>query len=296
MNRNKILILGATGMLGHVLFLRLSESKDLDVYGTVRNLEVISEWLSPKHLLKLDGNVEAESVDSVLGLLVRLKPDQVVNCIGIIKKAPAARDPLISIYINALFPHRLALACKAVGARLIQISTDCVFSGSKGNYNELDQSDATDLYGRTKFLGEVSYPYTITLRTSIIGHELRGKYGLVEWFLARQGEIKGFARAIYSGLTTIEFSRIIMEYVIPNEELNGLYHVSSDPISKYELLKLIAQRYNKRIRIEPDEDFRLDRSLDSTLFRKATRYSPPSWPELIDTMHQDWKKNEAYKQ
>ena len=148
--------------------------------------------------------------------------------------------------------------------------------------------DAEDIYGRTKYLGEVTYPHCITLRTSFIGHELKGRYGLVEWLLAQNGKIRGFSKAIYSGLPTIEIARIINDYVLPNPNLSGVYHVSSEPISKFDLLKLIAAKYFKDIEIEPYECFVQDRSIDSAIFRSKTGYIPPSWPDLVDLMHKDY--------
>lgn len=296
MRTDKVLILGGTGMLGHVLFAQLSKRDNLQVYATARSLEGISQWFAPELLPKMRGNVDAGNLDSILHALAEVKPDVVINCVGIIKQSPAAQDPIISIAINALFPHRLALACKTAGARMIHISTDCVFSGHKGNYTESDESDADDLYGRTKFLGEVNYPHCITLRTSIIGHELKGKYGLIEWFLAQEGKVRGFTNAIYSGFPTVEIAGIIADHVIPNAELRGLYHVSSEPISKYDLLRLVAERYGKRIEIVRHDDFYCDRSLDSNRFRIATGYSPPRWPEIVDKMYQHFIDSPCYKE
>jgi dTDP-4-dehydrorhamnose reductase len=186
------------------------------------------------------------------------------------------------------------MLCRTAGARLIHISTDCVFDGKKGGYTEEEDSNATDLYGRTKFLGEVAYPHCITLRTSIIGHELKGDRGLIEWFLAQEEPIRGFKKAIFSGFPTIEIARIINDYIIPNDDLQGVYHVSSEPISKYELLRLVAQRYEKQIDIEPDDTVTIDRSLDSSRFRQATGYHPPSWPELVDNMYRNFIDSPYY--
>jgi len=174
--------------------------------------------------------------------------------------------------------------CEAAEIRLIHISTDCVFSGAKGNYTENDTSDATDLYGRTKFLGEVDYPHAVTLRTSIIGRELKSRLGLIEWFLAQEGEISGFRKAIYSGFTTDELARIIRDYVIPDSSITGLNHVSSDPISKYDLLHMVREAFHKDIIIQPDDDFVIDRSLDSTNFREKTNYVPTSWQDMLDEL------------
>ena len=176
------------------------------------------------------------------------------------------------------------MLCKSSKIRLIHISSDCVFSGKKGSYLETDQSDAEDLYGRTKFLGEVTYPHCVTLRTSIIGRELNSRLGLIEWFLAQTGTIKGFTKAIFSGFTTDEISRILLQCVIPNPALSGLYQVSSDPISKYELLLLAREAFKKQIEIVPDSEFACDRNLISTRFREVTGYQPPSWPDLIEEL------------
>jgi dTDP-4-dehydrorhamnose reductase len=170
-----------------------------------------------------------------------------------------------------------------------------VFDGKKGNYTEQDTSNAADLYGKTKYLGEVHYPHCVTLRTSIIGHELKGKYGLVEWFLAQEGRVRGFTNAIYSGFPTVEMARIMGEYVIPSESLSGLYHVSSEPISKYDLLKLVSEKYGKEIEIEPYDEFRQDRSLESAHFRNVSGYVPPSWSELVDRMHMNYMESPYYE-
>jgi dTDP-4-dehydrorhamnose reductase len=208
----------------------------------------------------------------------------VINAVGLIKQLAGANDALAAIPINSVLPHRLARLCDLVGARLIHISTDCVFSGRKGMYKETDDPDANDLYGRSKFLGEVAYPNTVTLRTSIIGHELSTAHGLVGWFLAQDGTANGYSRAVFSGLSTVELARIIRDYVIPQPELVGLYHVSSDPINKLDLLRLVAKVYGKTIEIIPSEKVVIDRSLDSTRFRQITGYHPPPWDQLVTAM------------
>jgi len=284
----KVLILGGAGMLGHTLFRYLSEDSSLDVFATVRSAKELSGWLSAERMKKVHRGVDIHQTESLLKVFAEVKPDLVVNCIGIIKQVPEAKDPLTMINANALFPHRIALLCGAVSARMIHVSTDCVFDGAKGGYSESDFSDATDLYGRTKLLGEVAYSHCVTLRTSIIGHELKGSYGLVEWFLSQKEKVSGYRRVIYSGLPTVELARIIRDYVIPNPEMTGLYHVSSNPISKYELLKFIKVQYAKPIEIEPEDSYRLDRSLDSSLFRSRTGYNPPTWKELVREMHNDF--------
>lgn len=292
--RQKILILGGTGMIGHGLFYGLSQYSDLDVYASAREDTNINKWFPLALKEKIKTNIDVNHFDSIIEVLSFAQPDVVINCVGLIKQNLLVENTLLAISINSLFPHRVASISRAMGIRMIHVSTDCVFSGDKGNYKETDPSDATDLYGRTKFLGEVVYPHCITLRTSIIGHELRGKRGLVEWFLSQQGMIKGFTHAIFTGLPTIEFARVIKEYVLSDPNLNGLYHVSAEPISKYDLLKLIAIRYRKEIQINPYDDFYSDRSLDSTRFQNATGYQPPSWEELVEKMYLNYEKMKVY--
>jgi dTDP-4-dehydrorhamnose reductase len=214
-----------------------------------------------------------------------VRPAVVINCIGLVKQLSQADDPLEALPINALLPHRLARLCDVAEARLVHISTDCVFSGKRGQYQESDLPDAGDLYGRSKLLGEVDSPH-LTLRTSIIGHELNSAHGLVDWFLSQQTSVKGFTRAVFSGLPTVELARVVRDHVLTNPELQGLYHVSSAPIAKHDLLHLVARTYDKQIGIEPDDRLVIDRSLDSTRFRERTGYEPPSWQQLVERMHQ----------
>jgi dTDP-4-dehydrorhamnose reductase len=282
----KILVLGGSGMLGHRLWINLR--KEHEVWVTVRQTSSpFPERLEfPIKYIRTD--VDASNFDQVTRALASIQPDLVINCIGLIKQmGHLARDPIMSISLNALLPHRISLICRAAKIRMIHISTDCVFSGKKGNYLESDESDAEDLYGRSKFLGEVAYPpHSITLRTSIIGRELKTRLGLIEWFLSQKDgdTIRGYKRAIFTGFTTDELSRIIMNNVIPHPELTGLYHVSSNPINKFDLLQIANQAFGRKINILPDEDFFMDRSLNSTRFRQATGYQPPSWPEMIREM------------
>ncbi len=296
MKSQRVLILGATGMLGHTLFSELRKLDGLDVYGSARNIGGL-EWAFGQEMLEnIRTGVDAENFDTIIRAMASIQPDIVINCIGLIKQVPLARDPLSAITVNAQLPHRISLVCKAARARMIHFSTDCAFNGKKGRYTEKDPSDAEDLYGRTKYLGEVEYPHCITLRTSIIGHELKGKRGLVEWFLSQDARVKGFTKAIYTGFPTVEMARIVSEFVIPNRDLEGLYHVSSKPISKYELLKMIARKYGKKIKIESCNEFHCDRSLDSTLFRQETGYLAPSWEKLVDMMHTHYLTSGIYQE
>ena len=279
----KVLILGVTGMLGNAMFRVLSERADLAVYGTARSNSArqhFSDNLSGRIIVGTD----VENNDSLVRAFASVRPDVVVNCVGLVKQLADANDPLQAVPINTLLPHRLAALCQASGARLVHISTDCVFSGAKGNYLETDFPDAYDLYGRSKLLGEVDYPHAITLRTSIIGHELSGHRSLVNWFLAQQGAVKGFTRAIFSGLPTVELASVVRDVVLPRKELHGLYHVSAKAINKFDLLQLVAKVYRKNIEINPSEELVIDRSLNSDRFKEATGYAPPEWATLIQRM------------
>src|SRR5947209_1620685 len=273
----KILILGGTGMLGHKLFQVLSEN--VETFATLRQPATRHPLFDPARLV---GNVSAEDFDAVTRAVGQTRPDVVVNCIGVVKQDAAAKDPLTSISINALFPHRLAALCQAVGARLIHISTDCVFSGRNGNYTEDDTADAEDLYGRTKLLGEVSGERTLVMRTSMIGRELAGAHGLLEWFFGQEGKtVRGFKRAVFSGFTTQALADIIRRVILEHRDLEGVWHVAAEPINKFDLLSLVRETYGLDIKIEPDETFVCDRSLNDERFRRATGFSPPSWSDMI---------------
>jgi dTDP-4-dehydrorhamnose reductase len=280
----RILVLGASGMLGNAMIRVLSEKADWQVYGTIR-AENSRQLFRTDIAERLLSGVDVEQHDSLIQIFLKTRPDVVINCVGLIKQLADAEDPLQAIPINALLPHRLAKLCELSGARLIHISTDCVFSGNKGDYRESDLSDAKDLYGRSKFLGEVAYPHAITLRTSIIGHELQSTNGLVGWFLSQQERCKGFTRAIFSGLPTVVLAQIIRDVVISRTDLSGLYHVAAQPISKYDLLRLVADVYGKSIEVVPDDRLVIDRSLNADRFKLATGYIIPEWPELVRYMH-----------
>ena len=267
-------------MLGHRLWQHLHTKHD--VWVTLRRpFESYSQFGLFDRERTITG-FDAASTQHLLKAFKAAAPDLVLNCIGIIKQLKEAQDTTLSLEINALLPHRLAEVAAVAGARLIHISTDCVFSGKKGNYTEKDTSDAEDIYGRTKFLGEISYPNCLTLRTSIIGHELQTKSGLIEWFLREKGkEVKGYRQAMYSGFTTIEMARIIEFVAVRAPRLEGVWQVSSEPISKFELLQLARQHYQWVGTLVPDDTFVCDRTLNSEAFRKATGYTPPGWPEMI---------------
>lgn len=279
----RILVLGASGMLGNAMIRVLSEKADWQVYGTARS-ETVKRFFHPDIAARLISGVDVDQQDSLLHAFIQARPNVVVNCVGLIKQLADTKDPLQAIPINALLPHRLARMCELASARLMHISTDCVFAGDKGGYRESDPSDAKDLYGRSKLLGEVAYPHTVTLRTSIIGHELQSEHGLVGWFLSQQKSCYGYTKSIFSGLPTVALAQIVRDIVIPRNQLSGVYHVAAQPIPKYDLLKLIANVYGKEIEIIPDDRLVIDRSLNADRFREATGYVAPGWPKLIELM------------
>ena len=281
----RILILGASGMLGNATFRMMSQGGHHKVFGSVRSASV-KRFFASDMADNIIAGVDVENTDALAQLFSQVRPEVVINCIGLVKQLAEADDPLSALPINAMLPHRLARLCELVDARLVHISTDCVFSGRKGNYLETDEADAQDLYGRSKFLGEVNYPHAVTLRTSIIGHELNSAHGLIDWFLAQQGIVKGFTNAIFSGLPTCELARVIHDQVLPHEDLHGLYHVAAKPISKYDLLEIVNQEYGKGLKIEPDRNLKIDRSLNASQFREVTGYVAPAWPHLIAQMRE----------
>lgn len=296
MSTKTVLILGAGGMLGHKLA-QILPGMGYSTWATVRGpAERFSEY-GIEGISGVIGGVNAGRMETVRYAVSNTRPDFVINAIGVVKQKKAAADPATMIEINSLFPHRLFEVCAEEGARLVTIGTDCVFSGRAGNYNEQDPADGQDLYGKSKALGEIDRPGSVTLRTSIIGRELQSSHGLLEWFISnRGGTVKGFLKAFFSGFTTIELARIIGEVVIPTEGLNGIYHVSAARISKFDLLEAINQSLDLGITIVRDEEVTIDRSLNSERFENETGYEPPSWKEMIrelaedPTPYEQWRK------
>jgi dTDP-4-dehydrorhamnose reductase len=283
----KVLILGISGMLGSSMFRAFRASASFEVIGTVRSSSALQHF-SDHDARAIVAGIDILDADLLEAAVRQQRPNFVINCVGLIKQFAASNDPLVALPLNAMFPHRLARLCAPLGVRVIHISTDCVFSGRAGQYTETDIPDADDLYGISKALGELhDYRNAVTLRTSIIGRELNTAHSLVDWFLAQQGEVRGYRQAIFSGLPTSELANVVRDIVIPNAELFGLYHVSATPISKYDLLHLIARQYGKDIRIDPDDRVRIDRSLNSSRFTRATKYHPPGWPELVRRMYEN---------
>jgi dTDP-4-dehydrorhamnose reductase len=280
----RILVFGASGMLGNAMFRVFGEQSEHEVMATART-ESTRRFFSEQLADRLLTGIDIDCHDSVVRAFAAASPDVVINCVGIVKQVADCDDLLQAIPRNTLFPHRLAQLCQVARARLVHVSTDCVFSGKKGMYTEADEPDAPQLYGRSKLLGEVDAPHAITLRTSIIGTEQTGSRSLVGWFLSQSGRVKGYRQAVFSGLPTVELSTLVRDYVLPHPELHGLYHVAADPIDKDSLLRLVAAEYGKDIEIETSDDVVINRSLDATRFREATGYTPPAWAELVRRMH-----------
>lgn len=283
----RILVLGITGMLGHAVWSRLRDCHE--TFGSIHSsLEKLSEKCSffKKNDKNIIDNIDALSDNNLAKAIKIANPDVIINCVGVVKQLKESKLPIVSISLNALLPHKLAEMCVERDTRLIHISTDCVFSGNKGNYNENDVPDANDLYGRTKYLGEVTEKGCLTIRTSIVGRQLSGASGLFEWLLSQKGNVRGYRRAIFSGLTTCALAKVISSLVERHKTLDGLYHVSSEPINKYDLLNRVKTSLNLDIEIVPDDSVVIDRSLDSKKFRELTQIYIPGWDEMIEDFAQ----------
>jgi dTDP-4-dehydrorhamnose reductase len=291
----KILVIGGGGMLGHKLVQTFNDQ--FDVWTTLKGKFSDYEKYGIFDENKTIEAVDIEEFESVENVVKKIKPQVIINAVGIIKQLPSSKNVVKTLSINSIFPHKLVEVADRYSAKLIQISTDCVFDGEKGNYTEEDVSNATDVYGKSKNLGEIVGANCLTLRTSIIGRELQTSHSLVEWFLSSRGKkIKGFSNAIYSGFPTIVLADIIADLIHNHKDLAGLYHVSGEPINKLELLKLLNKEYRAEVEIEPFDDFRIDRSLDSSKFRQEIGFSPASWEKMIERMandptpYQKWRK------
>ena len=279
----RVLVLGATGMLGHKLGQVLSQTFDTHLAVRRDDASGLAAILDTERVLT---GVSAEDMGSVANAVAEVGPDVVVNCVGIVKQASAASEAVPCITVNALFPHRLADLCTERGARLVHISTDCVFSGRAGGYTEDDIPDPVDLYGRSKLLGEVD-DGCLTIRTSIIGRELSGAGGLLEWFLAQHGSVRGFRRAIFSGLTTEALAELLATLICEHRELTGIRHVASAPISKHDLLGMLREAYGLDVQIVADDEMICDRSLDGTKLERETGVRAPSWAQMIAALAAD---------
>jgi dTDP-4-dehydrorhamnose reductase len=285
----KILVIGATGMLGYSLFRNLNEYVELTTFGSVRTIKGKEEFFEGlEKQLFLD--VDVSNLAGVDEAISQSGADIVINCIGLIKQYDTSKIPVEAIKVNALLPHQLATLCDKHSAKLIHFSTDCVFSGTKGNYVESDIPDATDIYGRSKLLGEVDYASHLTLRTSIIGHELSSNVSLIDWFLSQEGETKGFSKAIFSGLPTCYIAKVLVDNIFPSKDLRGLHQLSVEPIDKFTLLNKVATIYSKDITINESVDLEIDRSLNSNKLQAASGFKVPNWDLLLNAMHSDYLK------
>ncbi len=281
-------------MLGHKLVQVLREHAE--TWATLRgNFAEVDGFDLFEKQRSIEG-IDIENIESIRKAILESRPDVVINAVGIIKQLPSSKDTIKTLTVNSIFPHRLNELAGEFGFRLFCISTDCVFDGRRGDYSEEDVPNATDLYGKSKNLGEVSSEHCLTLRTSIVGRELRTSHSLVEWFLSNKGRsVKGFANAIYSGFPTVVLADIIKSLIFEHPKVSGLYHVSSDPINKYELLRLLNKAYGANIEIVRDEDFKINRSLDSTKFRNLTGFVPASWELMVEQMAGDATPYEKWR-
>jgi dTDP-4-dehydrorhamnose reductase len=279
----KILILGSTGLLGSTLLKYFSKKNNFKCYGAIRKKSdaVKLKYIKGIKLYKVDYKKKY----SIIKVFNQINPNIIINCIGITKQLVHKNKISEIIWVNSFLPHFLAqIVSSQKKIRLIHFSTDCVFSGTKGNYKETDLPDAQDIYGRSKLLGEISYSNTLTLRTSIIGHELQTKYSLLNWFLDQNKFVEGYKNAFFSGLTTLEIAKVLDRFIIPNNKLEGLYHFSGKKISKYNLLNLIKKIYKKDIKININRNIKINRSLNSNSLKIITGYKPKSWNKIIKEM------------
>jgi len=282
----RVLVLGATGLLGNVVFNLLMREQKYHPIGTIRKKES-KLFFKEAHYenLVVCNNINDEF--ELSRLFEKTNPDIVINCISLDEVSFKKKCIFDFIMIYSILPHRLSRLCEISNSRLIQVSSDGIFSGLKGNYLEQDIPDSKELYGLVKYLGELSESHTVTLRTSMIGHSLRKNHGILDWFLAQNKFCNGFKNVIFSGLPTIELSIVIRDYIITNSSLSGVYNIAAKPISKYDLLTKIAEVYKKNIKIIPVSSPILDRSLNSAHFYSITGYAAPEWPDLIRIMHEN---------
>ncbi len=284
-----VMILGVNGMLGSMLVKRWNESGRFRLFAGVRSqasprldgpLVAVCQGLDAAEFGQVDQFMLADFVRTHgIGVLV--------NCIGVIKQRPDGQDPVVTTAVNALFPHQVAQICSKVGAKLIHVSTDCVFTGETGSYLETDPTDAADFYGRSKALGEVGAP-NLTLRTSIIGPELEGSegLGLLAWLLRQKGPaVNGYTKAVFSGVTTLTLAGLIEKIIIEHPELTGLFHVASEPIDKCSLLNLINSEFKLGLEVMGDDTVRIDRSLNGEKLKTAIGYVAPGWSHQIASLY-----------
>ena len=283
----KILILGSNGLVGNTITRYFFEKENYQTIAILRDCTKLKLFHKKFHqkFLVIENILDYEETKKIIK---SVKPDILINCLGITNKEMKINPMQIEkfITINSLFPHWLQRLCSNIDARLIHFSTDCIFSGNKGFYSENDIPDPPDIYGRSKLLGELNYENTLTIRKSVIGHELASKKGLLEWFLAQNNYVQGYKNVIFSGITVLELARLIDTYIIPRSDLKGILNISGQSISKFDLLKILANVYNKSIEIIPNESMNINRTLNGSQFNKLTGYRISSWSSLIKSMYE----------
>jgi dTDP-4-dehydrorhamnose reductase len=276
-----VLVLGAAGMLGHMLVRVLSEHHQ--VIGTTSSQY---DSKSPRARILNKANwidqVDVRNLQTVENAINHAKPNVLINCVGVIKQKMDSGNIIDAILINSLVPHQLAAACEKLDIRFIHFSTDCVFEGTPGIKYTSYTPNATDLYGTTKRLGEVNYAPAITLRTGFVGRQLSGAEGLFEWVLSQKGKaVSGYQNAIYSGLTTMALSRVIQQVIEVQPTLSGLYQVASNRINKFDLITQLNESLQLDLSIAKNTEFMCDRSMDGTEFTNSTNIQIPSWEEML---------------
>lgn len=279
----KIFVLGSTGMLGHALCDALIERKEYEVYSFGRRTLKEFGLNSHEKIKEFILDVNSEWENEFINIINNVRPDFIINCIGVVKQLVFENELQNSININSIFVQKLdKIVNNSERTNLIHLSTDCVFSGNKGSYIENDIVDPVDIYGITKALGEIkNSKRTLTIRTSIIGREIDRKIGLLEWLLSQNDNvIKGYDKFIFSGLTTYSLSNVIIDTILENF-IPGLMHISSEPISKYDLLNKIKSEFKLAVKINKSNEPICDRSLDSTYFKNLYNYRILSWDEMI---------------
>lgn len=282
----RVLVLGATGMLGHKLWQHARQR--CDAFATIRGgFDTVAGYDGLFDPARTVCGVDAMDFATVERAVAATDPEVVVNCLGVVKQHALAGDPVACLTLNAVLPHRLARLCAGRGTRLLHVSTDCVYSGKKGQYTEGDPPDAADLYGRSKLLGEVDGPGCLTLRTSIIGRELRTSQGLVEWFLGAGDTVRGYTRAVFSGFPTLVLAEILCDLAQRHPDLDGVWHLASAPMSKHDLLVLLARALGRRVRILPADCPVVDRSLNGAALVRRVGLTVPDWPAMVARLAAD---------
>jgi len=284
----KIVILGAAGLIGHKLY-QIMQAAGHDTYGLLHGKKSAFPKIDFLQTDLIIESVEVMDFDKLHGILHVIQPDVVLNCIGITKRKEEVNDPVQALGVNALFPHRLANLAKDMNFRVIHFSTDCVFNGEAGNYNEESNTTGEDAYGKTKALGEIRYPHTLTIRSSFIGRELAGKTELLEWLISENGNtIKGFTEAWYSGVSTIFMAKTVLDIVENYPNISDLHQLSTpEPISKYNLLCLARNAFKLDIEIIPDSSFEIKPTLDGTRLKNAINLSIPTWQDMMNELAAD---------